>query len=189
MIASIQGKIKFIKNNWLIIEAGGVGYQVFLPQQKHKIGESADFFIHHHIREDSSDLYGFKTYEELEMFEMLLSVSGVGPKMALAILANNSPEKIKNAIIKNDFDIFSATSGVGKKIASKIIVELKNKVTNLDNLDLNQFDQDKSDLVLALESLGFKRNEIQANLKKIPDHLGNLDEQIKWFLRYQQGSN
>lgn len=186
MISSISGKIKFIKNNWLIVETGGVGYQVFVPRQKRKTGESADFFIHHHIREDSSDLYGFKTYEELEMFEMLISVSGVGPKMALAILANNSPEKIKNAIIKNDFDIFSATSGVGKKIASKIIVELKNKVTNLDNLDLSQFDQEKSDLILALEGLGFKKEEIQNGLKKLPTPLSTIDEKIKWFLKSRQ---
>lgn len=183
MISYLRGKIEYQATNWIILDVSGVGYKVFSSNTQHvtcNIGENGEFWIHHHIREDRQDLYGFKSIEELEMFELLLSVNGVGPKMAMVILSRTSLEKLKEAVSKGDISLLTAISRLGKKLASKIIIELKNKLAPKSDMILTEESQE---LVEALESLGYKKSEVQEFISKIPNDLKTIQDKIKWVLK------
>ncbi len=194
MIAYLKGKIKYQTPNWLILDVGGVGYKIYVKAQmsplsadprvaeKIKIGDEADFYIYHHIREDRNELYGFLTIEELNIFELLLEVNGVGPKMAMNILSGAAIEKIKNAIISGDAVFFTSISGVGKKLAGKIILELKNKLGD-GGYDALQNTESYSELIDAMISLGYKKHEIYKLISQLPDNLKTTQEKIKWMLK------
>ena len=137
-------------------------------------------FIHTHVREDAITLYGFTTKKELVLFETIISVSGIGPKIGLTLISATTPESIENAIRQSDVAFFTAIPGIGKKGAQRLIVDLKNKFSKTD-LDLNSFSEN-SDLTLALSNLGFKATEIKSILPKI-DHNQNLENQIKDSLK------
>ncbi len=184
MIAYLKGKIKYIAQNWIILDVNGVGYKIQSKNQnsKIKINESCELYIYHHIREDRSELYGFETIADLQVFELLLEVNGVGPKMAANILAKTSQNDLKQAIIKGDSGFFLSISGVGKKLAAKILIELKNKIGD-DNYDLSNFSDESTDeIISAMESLGYKKKEIYPMLSKIPTDLKKPEEKIKWLL-------
>src|SRR3989338_6628286 len=132
MIGSIKGKIILKTEKFLIVETGGVGYKISVSVDTlSKIKKSNDeilLWIHTHVREDILDLYGFLDRQELEFFEMLINVSGIGPKGALAILGIASIETLKKAIGTSDTSYLTKISGIGKKTAEKIIIELRDKV-------------------------------------------------------------
>lgn len=118
MIASIKGNILLKKDNWLIVEAGGIGYKVFLPSKvldDARIGDSVSYYIYHNITESSQALYGFHTFDEQEFFELLLSISGIGPKVALGVLNAASLEDIREAVIADNPEILTNISGTGPK--------------------------------------------------------------------------
>lgn len=178
MIGSIKGKVSFKTDKFLIIETGGVGYRVNVsPDTLSRVAlravsgqNSADevsFWIHTHVREDILDLYGFLDREELEFFEMLINVSGIGPKGALSILGIASLETLKKAISTGDISYLTKISGIGKKTAEKIVIELRDKLgkdTSSGSL------QGELDALEALKSLGYSQNEARDALKKIsPD--------------------
>lgn len=182
MIITLSGDVTHCGAGWLILDVGGLGYKI-----RHKIsdtnyqkGEKLRFFVHHHVREDAEELYGFETLEELELFELLLSVSGVGPKMAMAVMSGAGPEKIQEAIVKGDSTLLTAISGVGRKLAAKIIVELKNKIGGLGE---DYLPSESNDVVEALLSLGYHRPEILAVLKKMPADLEDSQAKIRWTLK------
>lgn len=184
MISYIVGKIIAKRANWVIVQAGSIGYKVFvLPTVHYDINADYSLFTHQHIREDRSDLYGFNTLEELEIFEILLSVSGLGPKMGLAILSTRTRSEIEQAIETGDVKPFQQVKGIGKKLAAKIILELKNK------LDLSGLDDKLSTAPTntetedALISLGYKKSEAQKMLANLPKDLATLDEKVRWVLR------
>jgi len=187
MIAYLKGLVKYIGPNWLILDVNGVGYNVKLKtnNEKLKTNEIIELFIYHHIREDRSELYGFTSMEELQVFEMLLEVNGVGPKMAQNILEKAEFSKIKNAIAKGDSSFFLSISGVGKKLATKIILELKNKISDSDFDILNSSDL-STDLLDAMESLGYKKSEIYPHIGKIPDNIDTTEKKVKWLLKNMQ---
>jgi Holliday junction DNA helicase RuvA len=184
MIAYLSGKIIMHRSNWIIIDTGSIGYKVFvLPTAHYDIGENYSLYTHEYIREDRDDLYGFNTLEELEIFEILISVSGLGPKIGLMILSTRTKSEIEKAIELGDVKVFQSVKGIGKKLAAKIILELKNKldISQLDNLS-----GDKSvDLETenALMALGYKKQEIQPMLKKLPKNIKTLDNKVKWVLK------
>lgn len=195
MISYLKGKIKYLGVNWLILEVGGVGYKVQLKNQKFqpkagpplaeklKIGDTSEFYIYNHIREDRNELYGFNSIEELVFFELLLQVNGVGPKMAMNIMGKASVEKLQEAISSGDATLLTAISGIGKKMSMKILVELKNKI-DLGNLSLSDLDSIESDeLVSAMESLGYKKAELAAYLAKMPVELKTTQAKVKWLLK------
>ena len=148
-----------------IVNVNGVGYKVTVPTNlKLNLNSSINLYIHTHVREDTLALYGFSDSVQLNLFETLLSVSGIGPKIALTLLSSASPEAISSAISTGNVSFFTAIPGVGKRGAQRLIVELKPKLGS-DDLDLNSFDTN-SELTQALSNLGFKAMEIKTVINK-----------------------
>ena len=172
MIGSIKGKITLKTEKFLLIETNGIGYKVNvspdLLSKINKIEEEVMLFIHTHIREDAFDLYGFLNRNELEFFEMLINISGIGPKGALTILGVATIETLKKAISTGDIAYLTKISGIGKKTAEKIVIELRDKMTN-DNIEEGGiYLQGELDVLEALKSLGYSQNEAREALKKVP---------------------
>ena len=132
MYAYIKGSLEFKSSNYVIIEAMGIGYKIFMGESSINsigdIGANVKIFTHYHVREDDISLYGFKTNEELRMFELLISVSGVGGKTALVMLSSMEPSSFALAIITNDINKLVKIPGIGKKTAARIVLELKDKI-------------------------------------------------------------
>lgn len=184
MIASLKGTVIAKEQNSLVIETGGVGYRVLTTPgviAEAKIGE--DLFLHTYlqVREDAMVLFGFVSQPEQSFFELLISVSGVGPKMALTVLSAGNAEMVKDAIASSDAAVFTKIGGVGRKTAEKIIVELKDKVGALG------YGKDvvtgESDVVLAaLEQFGYSTREIKDVLPKL-DHSSPAEDRIRHALK------
>lgn len=182
MLGSIKGKIILKRDKWLVVETAGVGYKINVspdtlskiktPNQS-KLGSGQEirdeimFWIHTHVREDVLDLYGFLNLEELEFFEMLINVSGIGPKGALTILSIASIETLRKAIGTGDTAYLTKISGIGRKTAEKIVIELRDKIgeeTKGGSM------QEELDALEALKSLGYSQTEAREALKKVsPD--------------------
>ncbi len=184
MISYLKGKIIASRTGFLIIETAWVGYGVNVDAAiVKKNGEKYELFIHEHIREDCHDLYGFPTFEELELFERLISVNGVGPKAGLNIMSAGKPDKIISAIISDNLGFFTAISGIGKKVAAKIILDLKSKLSGDRNINILAGDADSESLVDTLTQLGYKRSEISAIITKMPDNIKTLEDKVRWCLK------
>mgnify|MGYP001594293462 FL=1 len=189
MIGSIKGKIKFKTDKFLIVETSGVGYKINVSSDvlsKISRNESLGinfFWIHTHVREDALDLYGFLERSELEFFEMLISISGIGPRSALTILGIASIETLRKAIATSDTSYLTKISGIGKKTAERIVIELRDKMgTELGEKSL----QGELDALEALKSLGYSQNEAREALKKVsPD--GNTNTKIREDLKILGG--
>lgn len=189
MIAYLQGTTIEKQDQWVILlTESGVGYKVWLTPDgfaKIRPQEKVQLFIHSHVKEDAFDLYGFYQKDELNLFEMLLSVSGVGPKTALNVMSSGTVDEIKTAIFKAETSFFTATPGIGTKGAQRIIVELRSKVGALDELDLNAEESSETKQILeALRGFGFKEAEARLAIKSLPkDRQLSLEEKIKLALR------
>lgn len=184
MISYLNGKVVLQKANIIIINVGGVGYKVVTPASVLvKNGEVIEVFTYQHIREDSSDLYGFLTYSELELFEKLISVNGVGPKAGLAIMTFAKPERISSAIISEDLSFFQSVPGIGKKAAAKIILDLKSKISGLDGSGAIANSTEDKEIIEALTGLGYKNIEIGRFISKIPTDILGTESKIKWLIR------
>lgn len=187
MIGCLSGQTKKIGPNYIILNVGGVGYKVFVPVfvlEKAKIGEDLELEIHTQVKEDQLDLYGFKTSEELAFFELLLSVSGVGPKMALNILSLGSLNSLKDSIAKKDPTLLQSVSGVGRKIAEKIVVELKSKIGTVEGATDAMFaDGDSKDVLDALVGLGIPAQDAKRALSNLPNDLSTTEQKIKYALK------
>ncbi|PIU24489.1 Holliday junction branch migration protein RuvA [Candidatus Berkelbacteria bacterium CG08_land_8_20_14_0_20_39_8] len=184
MIAYLKGKIIISRPGFIILEVSGVGYKVAVSPQINFLEDKNEYelFIHHHIKEDVSDLYGFEKFGELELFEKLLSVNGVGPKAAMTIIGMAPSEKIIDAIISEDSNFFQSASGIGKKVAIKIILDLKSKISNLKYTG-NIGGTAHQDVYDGLEALGYKKQEIDKIIGKIPAELKSSEEKIRWCLK------
>lgn len=181
MIGYLEGTIKYATKGKLILFAGGIGFTVSTPTSISFLeGESAKLYIHTHLRDDNLALFGFASPEDLDLFELLISVSGVGPKIGLSIFSQASSENITKAIQSSDLNFFTAISGVGKKTAQRIILDLKSKVgkgdVNMSNLE------GSSELVDSLVGLGFQKSEISSIYSQI-DTSQTLSTQIKAALK------
>jgi Holliday junction DNA helicase RuvA len=181
MIGSLRGTILHRQDNWTIIETNsGVGYRIFVGNQGFIPGESTVLYTHHHVREDADDLYGFVSIDDLMIFELLLSVSGVGPKMAQAIQSTLGAQTIMEAVASHQTAIFKSVSGVGQKVADKIVLELKNKVGSAGSLGVAG--DENSDLFEALMGLGYRQQEIVTVMKDLDPAL-STEERLKQALR------
>ena len=184
MIASINGILRTIETASLVIEtASGLGYRVFYNQGQsllHQIDQPISLFTYHHIREESDDLYGFITYVEWQVFMLLLHVSGVGPKLAMSIIDTLGPESTVEAIAANQPAIFRSISGVGQKLAEKIILELRTNVSSVSNLSGTS--ESSQELVEALLGLGYDQAHILAIVTKLDRSLP-VAQQLKEALR------
>jgi Holliday junction DNA helicase RuvA len=168
MIGSVKGKIILKTDKYLLLETAGVGYKINVSTDTlaklGKTGDEAFLFTHTHVREDALDLYGFLNTEELSFFEMLLNVSGIGPRSAVAILGIATIDTLKRAIGSGDTAYLTKISGIGKKTAEKIIIELRDKMGE-DKLGVSM--QGELDALEALKSLGYSQNEARDALKKV----------------------
>ncbi len=187
MITYLRGKIKKVREEFLILDVNGVGYRIFGTQQMlHSLkNESGDveIYTHQHIREDSQELYGFLTLEELEFFEIIISVSGVGPRIGLAILEISGVPDIKKAIATSNVDYLTRVPGIGRKKAELIILNLKSKMDVLVGGDGLNLSNDDSDSVNALIRLGYNRNEALEALESVPQDVKDAGERIRLALR------
>jgi len=184
MLAFVTGQVVSKTEKELILAVGPLGLRLAVAgttAQKVKIGETAKFLTYLHVREDLLELYGFLTEEELGLFKKLLSISGIGPKSALNILSLIEPAKLKAAVVTGKVDILTQISGIGRKTAERIIVELKNQFKNETGLDMQLAD---ADLVATLTQLGYTREQAREAARHLPDESGNLSAQVKAALKY-----
>ena len=189
MIGYLSGKIKFIFGEEIILDVGGVGYRIAVNPAGLEIGKAAEFFIHTAVREDAINLYGFKTREAFELFENLLTVSGIGAKSALAIVSKISVAEFAAAVASQDLNALTKLPGVGKKSAQRILLELKDK---FKNLKLENVAQDFSPVQIkssaldeateALSALGYTSAEISTVLKRAPKN-SSTEQLIKFALK------
>ena len=187
MIGSIRGDIQYKGTNYIIVQGRSVGYKVFVTPLilvELKIGQSIGMFVHTYVREDQITLYGFRQIEELEFFELLLTVSGVGPKSALGIMSLAGIDMIKSAIVSEDPTVFTKVSGVGRKTAERVIVELKSKLK--DEASSAPVAREHSDTMDALMALGYKEQEARDALKNVPKDTVDLQTKIKLALKILQ---
>ncbi|OQA02775.1 MAG: Holliday junction ATP-dependent DNA helicase RuvA [bacterium ADurb.Bin400] len=184
MISYISGRVVFVRGGAAIIDTGGVGYKIFAKiDDSFSVGAAKTFFTHHHIREDSQDLYGFETHDELELFQKLISVNGVGPKAAMVIMSAGSVENIVSAIVGDNLSFFVAIPGIGKKVAAKIVLELKSKVAGIESTSVLEQMDISDEVVDALVALGYKRFEISKVVSKAPSDLASVEDRIRWCLK------
>ncbi len=181
MIAYLCGTT-IVKADHLIVLTGGVGYLVFTGNKLlHSLtssGQAVELYIHSHIKEDRFELYGFRTEEELHIFKLLLAISGVGPKTALA-LADAGPNSLIEAVQQAQTSFFTSLPRVGKKLAQKIIIELKPKLGSLTELNLSTLSPQAQDVMDALLGLGFEENAIQNALATLDIEAMELQAAIK----------
>ena len=183
MISYIEGKIKMRGNKFLVIMANGLGYKVYaLPDTLVKSKNEASLWTHLRVKEDALDLYGFESYPEMEFFETLIQISGIGPKSAMGILSIAPLDTIKKAIASGEVSYLTKVSGIGKKTAERIIVELRDKMGRLDELSGAMF-KDEQDVLEALKSLGYSPAEAREAIKKIPDDVIGVNARIKEALK------
>lgn len=185
MLSYLKGKFIGIVSTKAIINVHGVGYGVYIPENdlvKLTKEKEIELFIHTYVRQDILNLYGFLKKEQLELFELLLSVSGVGPKSALLVIARGV-DPVKNAISKADVSFFTTIPRLGKKTAQRIIIDLKSKLGSLKELELGEENGETQEALDALKSLGFSKVEAVKALQKMPEDVTTLEEKISWALR------
>jgi Holliday junction DNA helicase RuvA len=184
MIRYLRGTIINKERNAIIVDVSGTGYDLLATATAIAatvIGQDAEFHISESIREDAHDLFGFTTTDERDTFELLRKVSGVGPKAALAILSFYQPQELQSIIRAADSTKVSLVPGIGKKLADKIILELKDKAVTATEMPDSLADPDT---VEALQSLGYSPAEIAQVLPKIPASLTTTNERVTWILRH-----
>ena len=189
MIATLEGKISQKLGDTVVLECGGVGYGVNVTFEDFgalNTDEKTKLFIYEHIRENTHDLFGFRNLETKYLFEQLLSVNGVGPKMALAILSVANSSQVRKAIAAGDTKFISQANGVGKRVAERVVVDLKDKVglasdeTATDFLTTSANPNDEA--MQALVALGYSVQDAATALKVIDDKL-SVEERIKLALK------
>lgn len=189
MLAYLQGKIINKIKASLVVLVNNVGYKVNVPTDillSSEIGQQIELHIHHVIREDASDLYGFASVDDLEMFDLLLGVSGVGPKSALGVLSAVNVDDLKTAIACEDASSLIKVSGIGKKTAERVVLELKGKVNAIEiksNKAGAAATNINSDEIDALVALGYSMNEAREALKRVDASVTDSRERIRLALR------
>ncbi len=183
MIGYIEGSVISKDEKSLVIITGGVGYRVFTSNESiAKNPKSLSLFTHLAVRENALDLYGFESKEELSFFELLLTIPGIGPKSALSILNMAHVDTLRSAIGSGDVSYLTKVSGIGRKTAEKIILELKDKIGEIakeENISMKE----TSDAILALVSLGYSERDVRETLKQIGKNELSTEELIKEALK------
>jgi Holliday junction DNA helicase RuvA len=181
MIAYLKGNILQKTASFLVVENGGIGYKVLVTPEileNKSIGDGIGLYTHHKSGDDGQTLFGMPDFATLQFFELLITITGVGPKMALAIVSAAKIDTLQQAIATGDAAIFTRMSGVGKKTAERIILELKNKMLNIG---LPGASESQSDVYDALINLGYNAKEVRDILPKLQD--GDMSDQIRSALK------
>lgn len=169
MYHHLRGILDSAGPGWAVVDCGGVGYRAGVSSNTYRslpaLGEKVKLLTHYIVREDAAELYGFLTQEELDCFRSMISVSGVGPKAALAILSELTPDRFASAVSAGDYKLLTLANGVGPKLAQRIVLELKGKLGDISELtggDVPQVRGNKAEAAQALEALGMKPREAAA---------------------------
>ena len=195
MYAYIKGELEIKTQNYVVVEVSGIGYKIFMSETAidalGNIGEIVKIYTYLKVREDEMSLYGFNTNEELRMFELLLTVSGVGAKSAIGILSNITASSFALAVITNDVNKIKALPGIGPKGAARIILELKDKIKTEEaisedkNIKLDEKivnNENVNEAISALRVLGYSKKEIDEALQKVDSNL-SVEDIIKYGLK------
>lgn len=185
MIGSVRGQVTHLGADYALVEVAGIGYRIVAGPAllaRLRPGSEASVYTHHLVREDQEALFGFATLDELGFFEQLMTVTQVGPRLALAIISAHAVTRLQLAIINDDVDVFTSVSGVGRKTAQRIILELKEKV-HAAGLAAGGGATTDSDVVAALESLGYTASEARKAAGGVAGTDGALDARIKAALQ------
>jgi Holliday junction DNA helicase RuvA len=191
MIYGLTGRLAAKDEHFLVITVGGIDFKVFVGERTLRasgaVGGEIKVFTHFHVREDAMDLYGFLAEDELRFFELLISISGVGPKSALSIIDVASMEELAAAIQEGRPDLLTKASGIGRKTAERIIIELRGKVASTRSGEVVEKMDTDADLVDALSNLGYRREEARSVLAKIPREVAGVEARLKEALRLLGG--
>ncbi|PIR97950.1 MAG: Holliday junction branch migration protein RuvA [Candidatus Colwellbacteria bacterium CG10_big_fil_rev_8_21_14_0_10_42_22] len=190
MIHGLSGELKDVGLNHIVIGVGGVSYKVYIPvtQEKlPKVGELLEIYTYLHAREGGIDLYGFFEEQKLGLFEKLVSVSGVGPKSAMAILSVASADKLMAAIAGGEPDFLRRSSGVGKKTAERIIVELRDKMGGVEGGSFAALAESDRDVYEALVGLGYQKRKVEEVLREIDSSITDVRDRLKEALKKIKG--
>ena len=182
MIGSLRGSVLEIHATFFLLEVNGIGYRIRCAApllSALKTGEDRLIYIHDHIREDSHDLFGFLTLTDMDLFEQLLSVSGVGPKVALTILSTGSSDTVRRSIMNGDLGALTSVPGVGKKTAQKIVLDLKGQLVEEEGMTAGD-----GEVVEALVSLGYSAQLSREILKKVPASIVDVSARVREALKY-----
>ena len=186
MIRMVRGPVVARGKDYLVIDVGGVGYKVFVPETAALSANSDEPLMLHtylQVREDALNLFGFTDVEELAMFELLLGVNGVGPKVALATLSVLNPDMLRMAVSAEEPAMIARVPGVGKRTAEKIVLELRDKVKNVSGIQSLVLSSDvDSEVVDALISLGYSVVEAQRAIQKLPKDAVGVEERLRLAL-------
>jgi Holliday junction DNA helicase RuvA len=189
VIASLKGKLEAFGGDWAIVDVNGIGFKVFMPTSTlstlGRKGEEVELHTHLHLREDVAALYGFASPEELGLFQNLISVTRLGPKLALAMLSAMSAEKLAMAIATGNADLLAEIPGIGKKTAQRIILELKEKIGIVWATPPPELAEENADVLAALTTLGYSVREATRAVATIPlDPNLTLEERVKLALGF-----
>jgi holliday junction DNA helicase RuvA len=188
VIASLDGVVATVASTDLVLEVGGVGYRVFAGPAtlaSLRVGDRAKLHTHHLVREDSQALYGFRNTEELAFFELITTVSGVGPKVGLAIVSSRPVPDLELAILQGDEAVLTAVSGVGKRLAGRIVLELREKV-QAAGIEARGEGGGEAEVLGALEALGYTSREGREAARAAVHSLGadaSLEDRVKEALQ------
>lgn len=193
MYAYIKGTLEEKAKDSIVIEVSGIGYRIYISEQTMaklgELGETVKVYTHYHVREDNISLYGFLTNEELKMFELLLQVSGIGAKTAIAMLSNITPSQFAIAIISNDLKTLTKIPGIGNKSAQRMVLELKDKlkteeaISHEENIEVDN-DENIQEAAQALQILGYSKTEINKIFDKVNLKGLTTEEIIKISLKH-----
>ena len=192
MIATLEGILEYRGADSVIINVGGIGFQAYVPSstlsQLGAIGDKTSLCTHLHVKEDNISLYGFASEEELALFKNLISVSGIGPKAALALLSALNPEQLVMAITSGNADIVSQVPGIGKKIASRLVIELRGKLEKEWKGAALPLAPENTDVITALTSLGYSLRVGLLQFSSLPSSSElSLEEKVKLALQQLAG--
>jgi Holliday junction DNA helicase RuvA len=188
MISYLKGKIRNKGNGFVILEVNNIGYQVFLAPLLYadlNLNQEMEFYTYQQVREDALNLYGFKNMEDLELFELLLSISGIGPKSALGVMSIATVADIKESIGRGDPALLTKVSGIGRKIAERVVLELKEKIGKLVVDDGKSYVNNlgSSDEIDALMALGYSLSQAREALNGVDTTTKDSGERIRQALK------
>lgn len=192
MIATVRGEIAQIEDGALVIEVGGVGLRVLVPaplRERLKVGEAAFLYTHLSVREDALTLYGFEAAADRELFNLLLGVDGVGPKVALSVISTLNLDTVQRAVFSDDSDLLSRVPGVGRKTAQKIVLHLHDRLKPISGLErIAAMSDADGEVLAALTALGYSVVEAQTAIQSLPkDAPPDVEERLRMALQHFTG--
>ena len=187
MISYLEGKILEKGEKFFTINVNGTGYKIFshtgVLEKIPEVGRDAKVWTHLYVREDALDLYGFLDRDELEFFEILISISGIGPRSALGILEVAPVISLKQAIVSEDETFFTKVSGIGRKTAQRLILELKSKLVKSVSPVKGSDSEQMGEALEALVSLGYNQRDARRSLQEIPKDINGVEAKVKAALK------